>query len=181
MFPPQVDGQVAVLCTGHMAVWRRAPTIIPQPVPTRMAARYGGQGGSAYGRFSNPATGRYGSTWQSWSPYGRSGSSSVTGANGTVHTQSGSNANGSAAEFNASNGAYGGSMHNAANGNNTSAVKATGARSYGQSKPSGSYGGSAQNYSRPSSTDFGLLNRTWVPAVAGEWMKSKISGRCAGR
>lgn len=87
------------------------------------SAVWGPNGGYAYGSFSNPTTGRYGSTSQSWTPYSRYGSSTITGPNQTVNTQSRSNANGSAGGFSSTTGAQGAGVHNNVNGNNSVAVK----------------------------------------------------------
>ncbi len=86
------------------------------------SAAWGGGSATAHGAFYNPATGVGGSTTQNANPYGRWGSSTVSGPNGTVNTASASNARGSAGAFNASNGAQGAAVHGAY-GNNAGAVK----------------------------------------------------------
>ena len=55
--------------------------------------------------------------------YGRSGSSTFSGPNQTVNTQSGSNANGRAGGFSSSTGAEGAGYHNNITGNSGGAVK----------------------------------------------------------
>jgi hypothetical protein len=80
---------------------------------------YGTANASAY----NANTGRSASTNQNWNPYGRWGSSTFSGPNKTVNTQSRSNANGSAGSFNSSTGAKGAGYHNSVTGNNGGAVK----------------------------------------------------------
>ena len=84
---------------------------------------------SAHAYGYNPTTGRAGSTTQNANAYGRWGSSTVSGPNGTVNTASASNARGSAGAFNASNGAQGAAVHGY-NGNNAGAVKTTNGNVY---------------------------------------------------
>jgi hypothetical protein len=79
--------------------------------------------GTAYASAYNGNTGRSASTNQNWNPYGRWGSSTFSGPNQTVNTQSRSNANGAAGSFNSSTGAKGGGYHNSVTGSNGGAVK----------------------------------------------------------
>jgi len=88
----------------------------------RGSAAWGNGSATAHASFYNPSTGVAGSTTQNANPYGRWGSSTVSGPNGTVNTASASNARGSAGAFNASNGAQGAAVHGN-NGNNAGAVK----------------------------------------------------------
>jgi hypothetical protein len=85
--------------------------------------------GTAYGSYYNGHTGVSGSTTQNWNPYERWGSSTISGPNQTIHTQSGSNANGSAGAFNSSTGAEGAGVHTS-NGNNAGVVKGQGGDVY---------------------------------------------------
>ncbi len=86
------------------------------------SAAWGPDGGSAHGSYYNPRTGVSGSSNQNWNAYSRWGSSTVTGPNQTVHTESGSNARGSAGAFSSSTGAEGAGYHGV-NGNRGGAVK----------------------------------------------------------
>lgn len=79
--------------------------------------------GTAHASAYNGNTGRSASTNQNWNPYGRWGSSTFSGPDKTVNTQSRSNANGSAGSFNSSTGAKGAGYHNSVTGNNGGAVK----------------------------------------------------------
>lgn len=79
--------------------------------------------GTANASFSNGRTGVSGATNQNWSPYSRWGSSTVSGPNQTVHTESGSNAHGSAGGFSSSTGAEGAGYHNTTTGNRGGAVQ----------------------------------------------------------
>ena len=80
---------------------------------------YGTANASGY----SARTGVSASTTQNWNPYGRWGSSTISGPNQTVNTQSRSNANGSAGSFNSSTGAKGAGYHNSVTGSNGGAVK----------------------------------------------------------
>jgi hypothetical protein len=88
----------------------------------RGSASWNANGGSAQGSYYNPHTGVSGATNQSWNAYSRWGSSTLTGPNQTVHTQSGSNAQGSAGSFSSSSGAQG-AGYRGAGGNSGGAVK----------------------------------------------------------
>jgi hypothetical protein len=85
--------------------------------------------GTAYAGFNNPTTGRSGSTTQNVSPYGRWGSSVVSGPNQTVQTASGRNAQGAAGGFSSSTGAEGAGVHGAG-GRNAGVVKGAGGNVY---------------------------------------------------
>ncbi len=87
------------------------------------SAVWGGGSGTANASFYNPRYGVSGSTNQNVNPYGRWGSSTVSGPNKTVNTASGANARGSAGGFNSSTGAAGAGYHNRATGNSGGAVK----------------------------------------------------------
>jgi len=77
----------------------------------------------------NANTDRSGSTQQNSNAYGRWGSSTISGPNQTVHTQSQSNAQGSAGSFNSSSGAKGAGV-SGAGGNSAGAVKTAGGDVY---------------------------------------------------
>jgi hypothetical protein len=79
--------------------------------------------GTAYATGYNANTGRSATTNQNYNPYGRWGSSTISGPNQTVNTQSRSGYNGSAGSFNSSTGAKGGAYHNSITGSNGGAVK----------------------------------------------------------
>jgi hypothetical protein len=88
------------------------------------SAVWDGGSGTANASFYNPRYGVSGSTNQNVNPYGRWGSSTVSGPNKTVNTASGSNARGSAGGFSSSTGAQGAGYHNRATGNSGGVVKA---------------------------------------------------------
>jgi hypothetical protein len=93
------------------------------------SAAWGPNGGTAYGSFSNARYGVSGTTTQNWNPYERWGSSTISGPNQTIHTQSGSNANGAAGAFSSSTGAQGAAVRGN-NGNNAGIVKGAGGDVY---------------------------------------------------
>jgi hypothetical protein len=93
------------------------------------SAVWNGSSGTAHGSFYNPRYGVGGSTTQNANAYGRWGSSTVSGPNGTVNTASASNSRGSAGAFSTSNGSKGVGVHGA-NGNNAAAVKGPGGNVY---------------------------------------------------
>jgi hypothetical protein len=71
-----------------------------------------------------------GSTTQNVNPYSRWGSSTFSGANQTVTTQSGTNANGRAGGFNSTSGAQGAGYQNNITGGSGGAVKTQGGDVY---------------------------------------------------
>lgn len=79
--------------------------------------------GSANASYYNARTGVSGSTNQNANPYSRWGSSSFSGPNQTVNTQSGANANGRAGSFNSSTGAKGAGYQNSVTGGTGGGVK----------------------------------------------------------
>ncbi|MGH7056301.1 MAG: hypothetical protein ACREFZ_00250 [Acetobacteraceae bacterium] len=85
--------------------------------------------GTANANYYNPRTGVSASTNQNVDPYQRWGSSTISGPNQTVHTQSGSNARGSAGAFSSSTGAEGAGYHGV-NGNSGGAIKGSGGNVY---------------------------------------------------
>ena len=89
----------------------------------RGSAVWGNGSGTANASFYNPRYGVSGSTNQNVDPYGRWGSSTFSGPNQTVNTQSRSNTNGSAGSFKSSSGAQGAGYYNRATGNSGGAVK----------------------------------------------------------
>jgi hypothetical protein len=93
------------------------------------SAVWGSGSGTAYGSFSNSRYGISGSTTQNVDPYGRWGSSVVSGPNQTVHTESGSNSRGSAGAFSSSTGAQGAAVHGSG-GNNAGVAKGAGGDVY---------------------------------------------------
>lgn len=87
------------------------------------SASWGGGSGTANASYYNPRTGVSGSTNQNVNQYGRWGSSTVSGPNQTVNTQSGANAQGRAGGFNSTSGAAGAGYHNNATGVSGGAAK----------------------------------------------------------
>jgi hypothetical protein len=86
------------------------------------SAVWGPDGASGNASWYNANTGRSGTTQQNSNAYGRWGSSTISGPNQTVHTQSQSNAQGSAGSFSSSSGAKGAAV-SGAGGNSAGAVK----------------------------------------------------------
>ncbi len=110
-----------------------APGLATIPVPGTYAhgsAVWGGGSGTANASFYNPRYGVSGSTNQNVNPYGRWGSSTVSGPNKTVNTASGANARGSAGGFSSSTGAEGAGYHNRATGSTGGVVKGSGGDVY---------------------------------------------------
>ncbi len=93
------------------------------------SAAYGPNGAAGNASWYNANTGRTGSTQQNSNAYGRWGSTTVSGPNQTVHTQSQSNAQGSAGSFNSTSGAKGAGV-SGAGGNSAGAVKTSGGDVY---------------------------------------------------
>ena len=93
------------------------------------SAVWGPDGASGNASWYNARTGISGSTNQNSDAYGRWGSSTVSGPNQTVHTQSQSNANGSAGSFNSTSGAKGAGV-SGANGNRAGVVQGAGGDVY---------------------------------------------------
>ncbi|MEO8509478.1 MAG: hypothetical protein ABI593_17765, partial [Betaproteobacteria bacterium] len=89
------------------------------------SAVYGPNGAAGNASWYNANTGRSGSTQQNSNAYGRWGSSTISGPNQTVHTQSQSNAQGAAGSFSSSSGAKGAGV-SGAGGNSAGAVKTSG-------------------------------------------------------
>jgi hypothetical protein len=87
------------------------------------SASWSNGSGTANASWYNGKTGRSGSTNQNVNPYGRWGSSTISGPNQTVNTQSQANANGRAGSFNSSTGAKGAGYQNAVTGGSGGAVK----------------------------------------------------------
>ena len=83
------------------------------------SAAWGPDGAAGQASWYNANTGRTGSTQQNSNAYGRWGSTTVSGPNQTVHTQSQSNAQGSAGSFTSSSGAKGAGV-SGAGGNKSS-------------------------------------------------------------
>ena len=94
------------------------------------SAAWSNGSGSANGNFYNARTGVSGSTNQNWNQYSRWGSSTFSGPNQTVNTQSRSNAQGSAGGFNSSSGAQGAGYHNKVTGSSGGVVKGAGGDVY---------------------------------------------------
>ncbi len=97
---------------------------------THGSAVWGGGSGTANASYYNPRTGISASTNQNVNPYGRWGSSTISGPNQTVNTRSGSNAHGSAGAFSSSTGAEGAGYHNRATGSSGGVVKGSGGDVY---------------------------------------------------
>jgi hypothetical protein len=89
----------------------------------RGSASWTNGAGTANASFSNARSGISGSTNQNFNQYSRWGSSTVTGPNKTINTQSRSNANGSAGGFRSSTGAEGGGYHNSVTGSRGGAAR----------------------------------------------------------
>jgi hypothetical protein len=87
------------------------------------SAAWGTSGASANASYYNARTGISGSTDQNWNAYSRWGSSTFSGPNQTVNTQSRSSEQGSAGAYRSSTGAEGAGYHNAVTGNSGGAVK----------------------------------------------------------
>src|SRR5262249_21631913 len=92
-------------------------------------AVWGPDGASANASWYNPRTGISGSTDQNWNDGVRTGSSTFSGPNQTVHTQSQTGPNGSAGKFSSSTGAEAAPVHGA-DGNNAGVVKGAGGNVY---------------------------------------------------
>ena len=86
------------------------------------SAVYGPDGAAGNASWYNARTGVSGSTQQNANAYSRWGSSTISGANQTVHTQSQSDARGTAGAFSSSSGAEGAGARGAG-GNSAGAVK----------------------------------------------------------
>jgi len=93
------------------------------------SAVWGPDGASANASWYNPRTGVSGSSQQNSNAYSRWGSSTVSGPNQTVHTQSQSGARGSAGSFTSSSGAKGAGV-SGSDGNRAGAVKTSGGDVY---------------------------------------------------
>lgn len=93
------------------------------------SAVWGPDGAAGNASWYNPRTGISGSTQQNANAYGHWGSSTISGPNQTVHTQSQGNARGSTGSFSSSTGAEGAGVHGAG-GNNAGAVKTAGGSVY---------------------------------------------------
>jgi hypothetical protein len=96
----------------------------------RGSAVWGNGSGSANASYYNARSGVSGSTNQNWNQYSRWGSSTFSGPNQTVHTQSRSNAQGSTGSFRSSTGAEGAGYHNRATGGSGGVVKGAGGDVY---------------------------------------------------
>jgi hypothetical protein len=93
------------------------------------SAVYGSGGATANADWYNARTGVTGSTNQNSNAYGRWGSSTLSGPNQTVHTQSQSDARGSAGSFSSTSGAEGAGVRGAG-GNSAGAVKTSSGNVY---------------------------------------------------
>lgn len=93
------------------------------------SAVWGPDGGTANASWYNARTGVAGTTTQNANAYGRWGSSTLSGPNQTVHTQSASNAYGSAGSFSSTSGAKGAAV-SGADGNTAGAVKTSSGNVY---------------------------------------------------
>jgi len=93
------------------------------------SAVWGPDGASGNASWYNARTGRTGSTNQNSNAYGRWGSSTISGPNQTVHTQSQSDARGSAGSFSSTSGAQGAGVKGAG-GNSAGVVKGAGGDVY---------------------------------------------------
>lgn len=93
------------------------------------SAAWGPNGAAGNASWYNANTGRSGSTQQNANAYSRWGSSTISGPNQTVHTQSQSNARGSAGSFTSSSGARGAGV-SGSGGNRAGAVQTAGGDVY---------------------------------------------------
>jgi hypothetical protein len=87
------------------------------------SASWSNGSGTGNASYYNARTGVSGSTNQNVNPYGRWGSSTFSGPNQTVNTQSQANANGRTGSFNSTSGAKGAGYQNAVTGGSGGAVK----------------------------------------------------------
>ena len=94
------------------------------------SASWANGSGTANASYYNARTGVSGSTNQNVDPYGRWGSSTFSGPNQTVNTQSRANANGRAGSFDSSTGAKGAGYQNSLTGGSGGAVKTQGGDVY---------------------------------------------------
>ena len=94
------------------------------------SASWANGSGTANASYYNARTGVSGATNQNVNPYGRWGSSTFSGTNQTVNTQSRANANGRAGGFDSSTGAKGAGYQNAVTGGSGGAVKTQGGDVY---------------------------------------------------
>jgi hypothetical protein len=104
------------------AIWRRRGARLLQPLH-RLVRAWSNGSGVANANWYNARTGVSGSTNQNWNAYSRWGSSTFSGPNQTVNTQSRSNAQGSVGSFQSSSGAEGAGYNNKVTGNRGGAVK----------------------------------------------------------
>jgi hypothetical protein len=132
------------------------------------SAVYGPDGASGNASWYNARTGTSGSTNQNSNAYGRWGSSTVSGPNQTVHTQSQSDARGSAGSFSSSTGAEGAGARGAG-GNSAGAVKTAGGDVYA--------GADGNVYKKTDSGwqkyDSGTWNQVQKPANAAQGPQSQ--------
>ncbi len=118
------------------------------------SAVWGPDGGTAYGSFYNSRYGISGSTTQNYDPYGRWGSSVISGPNQTIHTESGSNSRGAAGAFSSSTGAAGAAVHGSG-GNNAAVARGAGGDVYA--------GADGNVYRHTDSGWSKYENGSWVP------------------
>jgi len=140
----------------------------------RGSAVYGPDGAAGNASWYNANTGRSGSTQQNSNAYGRWGSSTISGPNQTVHTQSQSNAQGSAGSFSSSSGAKGAAV-SGSGGNRAGAVQTSGGDVYAGAdgnvykKTDDGWqkydNGSWNNVDKPQSTRSGSTATTAQPAA----------------
>jgi hypothetical protein len=139
------------------------------------SAVWGPDGAAGNASWYNANTGRSGTTQQSSNAYGRWGSSTISGPNQTVHTQSRSNAQGSAGSFSSSTGAKGAGV-SGAGGNSAGVVKTSGGDVYA--------GADGNVYKKTSSGWDKYDNGSWSsvqPPKDGASGKSNLSGQTQSR
>ena len=140
------------------------------------SAVWGPDGASGNASWYNANTGRSGSTQQNSNAYGRWGSSTISGPNQTVHTQSQSNAQGSRGLVHLDAAARKGAAVSGAGGNTAGAVKTTGGDVYA--------GADGNVYKKTDSGwqkyDNGSWNSVQKPANA-DHMSGRRSARAANR
>ena len=139
------------------------------------SAVWGPDGASGNANWYNANTGRSGTTQQNSNAYGRWGSSTISGPNQTVHTQSRSNAQGSAGSFSSSTGAKGAGV-SGASGNSAGVVKTSGGDVYA--------GADGNVYKKTSSGWEKYDNGSWSQVQqpkAGSASQGNLSGQTQNR
>ncbi|HRI16724.1 MAG TPA: hypothetical protein PLX89_27345 [Verrucomicrobiota bacterium] len=167
------------------------------------SAVWGPDGAAGNASWYNANTGRSGTTQQNSNAYGRWGSSTISGPNQTVHTQSQSDSRGSAGSFSSSTGAKGAGV-SGAGGNSAGVVKGAGGDVYAGAdgnvykktdsgwekyddgswnsvqKPSQKNGGSSGNLSGATATGSGINSARESGNSSSEFAKPSSQGNLSG-